>query len=288
MSVARGLAFNKLEALGNDFMLVDARGREFEPDVATVQAWADRHRGVGFDQLLILRPSERPDFHCKVEIRNGDGGEAEQCGNGMRAVALWLHERGEAGKDFALETIGGSIEIRVDGPEAIRATLGIPEFTPAAAGLRQVDAFPWRVELGDRTVEVYGASIGNPHLLVVSDQAPEADELVRLGERLGRHEQLEHGANIGLARVESSGRMQLRVFERGAGPTRACGSGAAAAAAMLIRLGCVTSPVEVVQPGGTLVVNWSGKGQAISTAGPARHVFEGVLPWPTPNRSTTR
>lgn len=288
MTTAQTLAFSKLEALGNDFMLVDARARVFEPDRATIRAWADRHRGIGFDQLLILRPSDAPGHHCRIEIRNGDGSEAEQCGNGMRAVALWLHERGEAGCRVSLETIGGSIDIHFDSPDRISATLGKPEFTPAAVGLRRVDAFPWQVEIGGRTVEAYGAAIGNPHLLLLTDRDPDADTLARLGERLGRHERLARGANIGLARVESSGRIRLRVFERGAGPTQACGSGAAAAAAVLIRLGRVTSPVEVVQPGGTLVVNWSGKGQAVSAAGPARHVFEGVLPWPIQDRSMTK
>jgi diaminopimelate epimerase len=288
MSAPQALSFSKLEALGNDFMLVDARSRPFDPDAATIRAWADRHRGVGFDQLLVLRPADGPDPVCRIEIRNADGGEAEQCGNGMRAVALWLHERGEAGHHFALETLGGPIEIRMDGPDAISASLGLPDFTPAAVGLRQVDAFPWLVDVDGQAVEAYGASLGNPHLLVLTDRAPDPTDLVRLGERLGRHQSLERGANISLAHVESSERVMLRVFERGAGPTLACGSGAAAAAAMLIELGRVESPVEIVQPGGSLVVNWPGKGQAISAAGPARQVFEGVIPWPTRNRSTTK
>lgn len=288
MSASHALPFSKLEALGNDFMLVDARIRPFDPDAATIQAWADRHRGVGFDQLLVLRPADGPDRVCRIEIRNGDGGEAEQCGNGMRAVALWLHERGEADHHFALETAGGPVEIRMDGSDAISASLGLPDFTPAAVGLRQVDAFPWQVDTDGHSVEAYGVSLGNPHLLVLTNTAPEAADLARLGERLGRHQALERGANIGLARVESPGRVVLRVFERGAGPTQACGSGAAAAAAVLIELGRVDSPVEIVQPGGSLVVNWPGKGQAISATGPARHVFEGVLPWPTRNRSTTK
>jgi diaminopimelate epimerase len=273
------LPFTKLEGLGNDFMLVDARERTFSPERETIQRWADRHRGVGFDQLLILRPSEDDRHHCRVEIRNGDGGEAEQCGNGMRAVALWLTRSDGAETELCLATGAGTVVARYRSDDDISATLGVPDFSPAAVGLSGSDPFPRPFDANGERLSVYGASMGNPHLLVIEEDEPDAERLASIGGALGCHPELSHGANVGLAVVESSHRIRLRVFERGAGPTCACGSGATAAAAILLGLGRVENPVEVVQPGGMLVVNWPGSGHEVATSGPARHVFEGVIPW---------
>ncbi|RFF29445.1 diaminopimelate epimerase [Wenzhouxiangella sediminis] len=271
------LAFFKLEALGNDFMLVDARQRDFEPGPGQVRQWADRRRGVGFDQLLVLRPSDRPGHHCRVEIHNADGSRAEQCGNGMRAVALWLSRHEGARHELHLETAGGSVETRYRSDDEISATLGVPDFDPRAVGLADTPTFPRRFTVDGEELDVHGASMGNPHLLVIEDEEPGPRRLDIVGRTLGGHADLAHGANVGLAVVESPHRVRLRVFERGAGPTLACGSGASAAAAILLRLGRVEAPVEVIQPGGTLVVNWPGRGQVLTTTGPARLVFEGVI-----------
>lgn len=277
----KSLAFHKLEALGNDFMLVDAREKPIAVSPEKVRQWADRHRGVGFDQMLMLHPSDDRQCHCRVEIRNGDGGEAEQCGNGMRAVALWLARSDRTTGTVRLATAAGIVEAHYRSDEDISATLGVPEFSPGAVGLSGADSFPHPFDVEGETLTVYGASMGNPHLLVVEDEAPNSERLLRLGRALGRHESLAHGANVGLAMVETPHRIRLQVFERGAGPTHACGSGASAAAAILLHLGRVENPVEVEQPGGTLVVNWPGMGRAVRTAGPARYVFEGVIPCQT-------
>jgi diaminopimelate epimerase len=267
-----------MEALGNDFMLVDARQHPFEPAPALVREWADRHRGVGFDQLLILRPTDQAGHHCGVEIRNGDGSTAEQCGNGMRAVALWLSQEDGLEGRIRLATTAGTVEARCRQSGEISATLGVPSFSPASIGLSGCEAFPCSFRVGDEALTVHGASMGNPHLLVIEPDPPDSERLLEIGETLGHHPDLARGANVGLAWIESRHRIRLRVYERGVGPTRACGSGASAAAAILLDLGRVDNPVEVVQPGGTLVVNWPGEGQAVATAGPARRVFEGVLP----------
>ncbi|WP_376696726.1 diaminopimelate epimerase [Wenzhouxiangella sp. EGI_FJ10305] len=279
--VSGSLAFHKLQALGNDFMLIDARKRSMRLPDGLVQQWADRHHGVGFDQLLILHRSEQTDHHCRVEIRNGDGSEAEQCGNGMRAVALWLARHDRLEGKIRLQTAAGSVEAHYHGDDEISATLGVPDFTPATVGLSGIERFPWQFALDSEDLSIYGASIGNPHLLVIEDKPPDSERLELVGRALGQHRALAHGANVGIAVIESSQRVRLRVFERGAGATRACGSGASAAAAILLNLDLVENPVEVVQPGGTLVVNWPGTGQRIVTVGPAHHVFEGVIPCPT-------
>ncbi len=271
------LAFFKLEALGNDFMLVDARQRDFEPAPEQVRRWADRRRGVGFDQLLVLRPSDRAEHHCRVEIHNADGSRAEQCGNGMRAVALWLSRHDDADHALRLETAGGSVETCYRSDDEISASLGVPDFDPKAVGLAGPEPFPRRFTVEGEALAVHGVSMGNPHLLVIEDTEPGATRLERIGAALGGHRDLARGANVGLAFVESPHRVRLRVHERGAGPTLACGSGASAAAAILLRLGRVEAPVEVIQPGGTLVVNWPGSGRVLTTTGPARLVFEGVI-----------
>lgn len=271
------LSFHKLEALGNDFMLVDARERAFAPSGERIRQWSDRHLGVGFDQMLILRSSDDAQHLCRVEIRNGDGSEAEQCGNGMRAVALWLARLDPTRTAFRLETAAGTVEACYRSDDDISATLGVPVFTPEAVGLSGVDEFPCPFTVDGEKLHVLGASMGNPHLLIVEHDPPAPERVLRLGRALGRDASLDNGANVGLAAIETRHRIHLRVFERGAGPTRACGSGASAAAAILLDRGLVDNPVEVVQPGGTLVVNWQGSGQPVITAGPARHVFEGVI-----------
>ncbi|NBB92377.1 MAG: diaminopimelate epimerase [Gammaproteobacteria bacterium] len=282
-SAKAGLPFSKLEALGNDFMLIDARRRAFEADEQLVQRWGDRRLGVGFDQMLILRKPTDPAHACRVDIRNCDGSRAEQCGNGMRAVALWLRMNAGANGPVLLETPAGTVEAAPEADDLFRASLTVPRFEPAALGLSGVDAFPWSLRAGSEALTVHGASLGNPHLLVISHDPPDRDRLERVAGIVGGRPELTRGANIGLARIVDRQHVTLRVFERGAGPTRACGSGASAAAAMLIRLGHVDSPVNIDQPGGRLVVDWAGDGSPVVTSGPARHVFEGVIAWPTAN-----
>ncbi len=276
------LPFSKLQALGNDFVLIDARKRSFQPEPEQIRAIANRRTGVGFDQLLILRTATNPDVHCRIDIFNSDGSQAEQCGNGMRAVALWFARHDNLSGPLDVETAAGRIHLVFKHPDAISASLGAAHFDSTSLGLAGLDALPWTLDDQGRSINVHGVSLGNPHLLIVETSRPSDERLATLAELLGRQDKLAGGsANIGLARVESRDRIQLRVFERGAGPTPACGSGAAAAAAILIRSGDVDSPLQVDQPGGSLVVNWNGGTSPVVITGPAREVFQGVIPWPT-------
>lgn len=274
------LDFTKLEALGNDFVLIDAREQPFEADAAAIARLGDRRLGIGFDQLLVLHPSRHQDSFCEVVIFNTDGSAAEQCGNGMRAIALWLNLRNEIDRHARIDTAAGTVDLSVDNPERITATLAVPDFSPAACGLPGQSDFPLELALNAETVTVSGASLGNPHLVIVHPVPADNDALLRLARPLSRHPDLSKGANIGIAHIENEHRINLRVYERGAGATRACGSGACAAAAVLIRAGQVQSPVEVIQPGGTLVINWHAEGEPVSMTGPAHQVFGGTIPWP--------
>lgn len=280
MSLANELEFTKLEALGNDFVLIDGRTNGFEPQPDAIIRLGDRRRGIGFDQLLVLQPGRQAGSHCEVVVFNNDGSSAEQCGNGMRAVALWLSLRSEIGRHARLDTAGGAVDVVVDSPGHITATLAIPDFSPLACGLSGQADFPRELALGERTINVFGASLGNPHLVLICPEPATPEALQRLGPPLSIHPELADGANIGLACIENPHRINLRVFERGAGATAACGSGACAAAAVLIHAGKLRSPVEVVQPGGVLVIDWNTEGEPVSMTGPAHQVFRGSIPWP--------
>lgn len=270
------LGFAKLEALANDFVLIDARSRSFEADELLIRRLADRRRGIGFDQMLILRPANDAQSLCAVEIRNSDGSRAEQCGNGMRAIALWLRQAGAYTDSAGLQSDGGPVEIRYQTKDRISATLQAPDFAPAAWGGR-LQQSEWAESISGQVYPVSGVSMGNPHLVLQWLEPPTPEALLKVGLHFQAEPRLAFGANIGLAYVFDRHRIELAVLERGAGPTQACGSGACAAAVSLIRRGKVASPVTVSQPGGELVIHWDGPGRAVRMTGPARHVFDGNI-----------
>jgi diaminopimelate epimerase len=276
MNVPASMPFTKLQALGNDFVLIDARTVPFEPTPDQVRRLADRHLGIGCDQLLILHAATDPNALCRVWIHNSDGSLAEQCGNGMRAVALWLHQAGALTHTARVETAGGLIEIAFVDPDRITASLDPPDFEPAAWGGQPGQA-DWPETIGSQTVRGHGVSMGNPHFVLRWPHPPSADEVLEAGRQFDRHPRLTKGANIGLAYRVDRQHLQLAVHERGAGPTLACGSGACAAAVVLMSAGEVDNPVSVQQPGGELVIHWLGAGQPVHMTGPARRVFDGTF-----------
>lgn len=276
------LAFSKLEALGNDFVLIDARTQSFSPSSDWLRQIADRRRGVGCDQILILITAEHPEAACRVRIHNADGSLAEQCGNGMRAVALWLQGRGELGESASLQTDGGLVAVRCTDDGQFSARLAEPAFASLAWGSATAPEH-WTEQIDGRAYPVRGVSMGNPHLVLSLEAAADPDLVVRLGEHFQGHPALPQGANINLAFAETRNRIRLRVHERGVGPTPACGSGACATAVAYIHDGLADSPVSVIQPGGELVIHWPGVGESVTMTGPARHVFDGFLEPRTPS-----
>lgn len=273
-----GLRFSKMHGLGNDFVILDARASALPLDPACVRAMADRHTGIGFDQLLIIERARDPASHLAAySIRNADGSVSGQCGNGARCIGAWLHRAGALpiGVEAQFESPAGIIGMRLTSATEVTVDMGEPEFEPARIPFDApavADLYP--IDVAGEHIEVAAVSMGNPHaVLEVRDlHDPGVD---RLGPQLSVHPRYPAGANAGFAQVVDAARIRLRVHERGAGWTRACGTGACAAVAALHRRGRVRNDVRVELPGGTLEIRWQGPGHPLWMAGPAAFVFDG-------------
>jgi len=270
--------FHKMHGAGNDFVLVDARSRPFSLEPASAARIADRRLGVGCDQILILRRSERPGCLLRYEIWNADGSPAAQCGNGARCVALYLQRTGVSLAEPALvESPAGPVTLAGCADGEFEVTMGVPEFRADRVPLSLPDqGGRYRLDTPWGPVEFGAASMGNPHALVLVDDIG-AESIPELGRWLGTHEAFPEGCNVGFAKLEGPGRIRLRVIERGVGETLACGSGACAAMAILRRSGRVADRLEVALPGGQLVIKWPGGDQPLIMKGPAVYVFRGTM-----------
>lgn len=272
------LAFHKLHGAGNDFVLLDLREQDFVVGADVARALADRHTGIGCDQLLVLRPATSSDHLARFEVWNADGSTAQQCGNGMRAIGIYLRRRGESPETgFTLRGPVGDVHIRCISDSQVRVDMGRPDFRPHRIPLDLAGTGGWyTLEVAGRQVRFGAVSMGNPHAVVPVERLD--DELVLgLGPALSRHPAFPEGCNVGFAMLQDAATLQLRVWERGAGETRACGSGACAAVAVLGRLGLAAPHVSVVQAGGLLIIEWSGGDEPVYMTGPAVHVFDGAM-----------
>ena len=272
------LLFHKMHGAGNDFVLIDLRSEIFQPGPETARALADRHRGVGCDQLLLLREPENPAHLLRYEIWNADGTPAGQCGNGARCVALYVARNGEyPGHPYALESPAGTVTVRHCEDGEFELDMGAPDFRPDRVpitlpgenGRYRLDS-PWG------PLEFGAAWLGNPHALLIRDTLEDAD-IPSIGAWLGRQAAFPEGVNAGFAVLRNRNEIDLRVVERGAGETLACGSGACAAVAILRRSDRVDERVDVFLPGGRLVIQWPGTAAPLSMKGPAEHVFRGIM-----------
>jgi diaminopimelate epimerase len=272
------LTFQKMHGAGNDFVLLDLRGQTFAIDADGARHLANRHTGIGCDQVLVLRPPADPACLADFEVWNADGSRAEQCGNGVRCIARYLAARGEApAGPFWLGGPRARISLSCLPDGQVRVDMGRPDFEPKHIPLTAEAADGWyELKLDGETLRVGAASMGNPHaLLQVADIR--AAPVARLGPLISRHPSFPEGCNAGFAEIVDRDRLLLRVFERGAGETLACGSGACAAMAILRRAGLVDAKVQVFQEGGTLTIEWAGGHAPLAMTGPAVSVFEGVL-----------
>jgi diaminopimelate epimerase len=249
-------------------------------DAEWVRARGDRRTGIGFDQLLVLGDDERPEIDACVAIWNADGSRAEQCGNGMRAIGLYLSSRdGEPERDYRVRTPVADISLRHLGDEQVRVEMGEPAFDPHAVPLEGPiadDTGAYTLAIGEGPVRFGALSMGNPHAVIEVEDVNEAP-LDTVGRALQDHAAFPSSCNVGFAEVVDAGHVRLRVLERGAGETRACGSGACAAVCWLARQGRVGSRVRVTQAGGTLWVETDRGAGPVTLEGPAAHVFEGTL-----------
>ncbi|KTT13923.1 diaminopimelate epimerase [Pseudomonas oryzihabitans] len=272
------LRFTKMHGLGNDFMVLDLISQHAHIQPKHVRQWGDRNTGIGFDQLLIVETPTKPDVDFRYRIFNADGSEVEQCGNGARCFARFVFDkRLTVKKQIRVETKSGIIELLLKGDGLVRVDMGAPRLQAAEIPfVAEAEALSHAVQVDGETVELSVVSMGNPHgvLRVVDvDQAP----VLTLGPKLECHPRFPQKANIGFLQVIDSQRARLRVWERGVGETRACGTGACAAAVAGIRQGWLTSPVSIELPGGLLNIEWDGVGQPVLMTGPATRVYEGQV-----------
>ena len=272
------LRFTKMHGLGNDFMVLDLVSQHAHIQPKHAKAWGDRHTGIGFDQLLIVEPPNDPDVDFRYRIFNADGSEVEQCGNGARCFARFvLDKRLTSKRRIRVETKSGIIELRVRSDGQISVDMGAPRLAPAQIPFQaEAEALSYRVEVDGRDVELAAVSMGNPHAVLRVDNVDTAP-VHELGPKLEHHPRFPQRVNVGFLQIIDRHQARLRVWERGAGETQACGTGACAAAVAAIRQGWMESPVQLELPGGRLSIEWAGPGRPVIMTGPAMRVYEGQI-----------
>ena len=278
------IRFTKMHGLGNDFVVLDAtgtRGQQFVPTAAQARWLADRHFGVGCDQILVVQPTEVEGADFRYRIFNADGGEVEQCGNGARCFVRFVHEQGLTDKrEIRVETHSGLIAPRLEADGQVTVDMGVPRFAPADIPfLAETDDLIQTLEFAGRSAQITAVSMGNPHAVQVVDNVDSAP-VARDGPLIEAHPRFPKRVNAGFMEVVDRHAIRLRVFERGAGETLACGTGACAAVVAGIRRGLLDSPVRVATRGGELTIAWGGVGQPVFMTGPAVTVFSGEIEIP--------
>ncbi|MFT6464787.1 diaminopimelate epimerase [Halopseudomonas sp.] len=272
------LRFTKMHGLGNDFMVIDLVTQHAQLSAKLIRQWSDRHTGIGFDQLLVVEPPGNPDMDFRYRIFNADGGEVEQCGNGARCFARFVQDKRLTAKsEIHVETAGGPIILNVNADGQITVDMGAPRFSPAQIPFQaDTEALTYTLEVGDQQLQISTVSMGNPHSVTLVDDL-DSFPVASLGPLIEKHPRFDQGVNAGFMQLVDRHHARLRVYERGAGETLACGTGACAAAVAGIRLGHLVSPVSIQLPGGSLQIEWAGPGQPVMMTGPATRVYEGQI-----------
>jgi diaminopimelate epimerase len=275
------LRFTKMEGAGNDFVVVDATREAFDLCAAEIRRLADRHTGIGFDQLLVIEPPRTQDTDFYYRIFNADGGEVSQCGNGVRCCVRYVHDKKLSNKkSIRVETASGVIEPRLEANGEITVDMAEPVFEPADIPILVPRAeLTYTITVGDTDIEIGAVSMGNPHAVQVVFDI-EAAPVISQGPMIENHALFPDRANAGYMQITDRHNIRLRVWERGAGETLSCGTGACAAAVSGIRWGLLDSPVQVHTRGGELQIVWQGEGGSVLMTGPARTVYEGEIDIP--------
>ena len=272
------LKFTKMHGLGNDFVVFDAISQPVRLTPEQLRFVADRHFGIGCDQILLVEKTTLPDADFRYRIFNADGGEVQQCGNGARCFVRFVHDKGLTQKtEIRVETASGTIVPRLESDGQVTVNMGAPRFEPADIPfVAQTRALTYALALPETSVEISVLSMGNPHAVQIVDNvdtAPVAEQ----GPLIEHHANFPQRVNAGFMQVLDRKHIRLRVYERGAGETLACGTGACAAAVAGMTRGLLDSEVRVTTRGGDLLIRWAGEGQPVWMTGPAVTVFEGEI-----------
>jgi diaminopimelate epimerase len=272
------LRFTKMHGLGNDFVVFDGINQTVSLTPELCRQIADRHFGVGCDQILLVEKSARADVDFRYRIFNADGGEVEQCGNGARCFVRFVHDHGLTDKTaIRVETASGVIEPRLLDNGQVTVNMGAPRFAPADIPFAaEAEAMSYPLKVGQHVINVAALSMGNPHAVLRVNDLDSAPVDI-LGPAIESHARFPQRVNAGFLQVLTPHDIRLRVYERGAGETLACGTGACAAAVAGMRQDWLKSPVSVHTRGGDLIIEWAGKDQPVYMTGPAETVFEGEI-----------
>jgi len=272
------LKFTKMQGVGNDFVVLDAIGQKITLDAAKLQRLADRHFGIGCDQILVVEAPRSPDTDFYYRIFNADGGEVSQCGNGARCFVRYVRDKGLTGKrEIRVETASGVIVPRMEPDGQVTVDMGAPEFEPSKIPfIADKQALTYELEVAKESVEISALSMGNPHAVQLVDNVDTAPVPIQ-GPMIERHARFPERVNAGYMEILDRHHVRLRVYERGAGETLACGTGECAAAVAGIIRGRLDTPVRITTHGGDLSIAWAGGAHPVMMTGPAETVFEGDI-----------
>ena len=270
--------FTKMQGIGNDFVVIDAINQNIALSRDQIRHMANRHFGIGCDQLLLVEKSERADAEFRYRIFNADGGEVEQCGNGARCFARFVIDEGMTRSEvIPVETKGSLIQLQVENDGRVTVDMGEPNFDPASLPF-EAEGTPEYHELlvNDEKYAIGAVSMGNPHAVLLVESTNQAP-VQELGPAIESHARFPQGVNVGFMEIEDRHNIRLRVYERGAGETMACGTGACAAVAVGIKNRLLDECVQVELRGGDLTIKWQGEGHHLMMTGPAETVFKGRI-----------
>ena len=272
------LEFTKMQGIGNDFVVVDAYTKPVLLSQSQIRRIADRHFGVGCDQLLMVERPTQPDTDFRYRIFNADGGEVGQCGNGARCFVRFVHDKGLSNKtQIRVETASGIITPALESNGQVTVNMGLPHFEPVVIPfVADKMASTYQLTVADREIVISALSMGNPHAVQMVDNVDTAP-VTQQGPLIESHARFPQRVNAGYMQILDRQHIRLRVFERGSGETLACGTGACAASVAGIQLGKLESPVLVSMRGGELVIRWDGANSPVWMTGPAETVFDGQI-----------
>ncbi len=275
------LEFTKMHGLGNDFVVLDATASPILLTAKQLRFLADRHFGIGCDQVLLVEPAREPGTDFFYRIFNADGGEVEQCGNGARCFVRFVHQRGLSGKSaIRVGTLGGVIEPRLEADGQVTVNMGVPGFDPDRVPFSAPATAPlYELQVGNKIIKINVLSMGNPHAVQVVEDV-DAAPVEREGPLIEAHLRFPQRVNAGYMQILDRSHIRLRVYERGAGETLSCGTGACAAVVAGNQRGMLDKRVTVSTRGGDLVIVWPGTGKPVMMTGPAVTVYTGVVTLP--------